>query len=60
MKKEEIDILIQLEALKTERSSMIAANTEREMQGYSLAYDEKVFHDLAEDMRALLVELRKS
>jgi hypothetical protein len=40
-------------AVQAEIEGMRVANIERESQGYSLAYDEKVFVDAAEELRVL-------
>ena len=53
---EEIDKRIKLEALISEREAMIAANKERENQGYALAYAEEYFQYNANNMRELLRE----
>ena len=51
---DEIDKRIKLEALISEREAMIAANKERENQGYALAYAEEHFQYNANNMRELL------
>ena len=46
-------IRVQLEALISERESMIAENQQRVHLGQSVAYDEKSFWDNANSIRAL-------
>ena len=40
-------------AVQAEIEEMKATNTERENNGYALAYDEKAFADAAKDLREL-------
>ena len=47
------DRVIELQALITEREAMLALNIERENHGYSLAYGEEAFQELADKIRAL-------
>ena len=45
---------IELEALKTDREGMIAANAHRSFLGVSVMYDDAAFFALADKMRALI------
>lgn len=50
---EAINILIELQALMSEREGMIVANQERESQGLAYAYGEDAFLANADAMRVL-------
>ena len=57
MKPERIlEYTMRLEKLLTDRLGMIALNLERESQGYSYAYGEGAFYDLADKIHALREE----
>lgn len=49
-----IHLRANLEALVTAREGMIAANLERQHRGEALAYPEKCFIELADEMRNVL------
>jgi hypothetical protein len=55
-----LKIKIELEALITERESMIAFNQQREQDGLAMGYDESAFLCLATQMRDLIIKLEKS
>lgn len=51
-------VRIKLEALISERDGMTAANKIREAGGWALAYDDAAFIQNAQDMRALLPDVK--
>ena len=51
MNEYDVKRLAEVLAIQAEIEGMKAANTEREMRGLALAYDESVFVQAAEDLR---------
>ena len=51
-------LVADMAAITTEVDGMKAANTEREAQGFALAYDEAAFAQAAKDLAALAEQLR--
>jgi hypothetical protein len=51
-------LVADMAAITTEVDGMKAANTEREAQGFALAYDEAAFSQAAKDLAALAEQLR--
>ncbi len=59
MTTEEINILIQIEAIVCRREGMVAENKWREHLGQSVAYTEDNFFGLANELEGLRALLRK-